>query len=138
MNIIGPYIWRVFNAIARNYPEENVLENIQIETKKLFKEIGSLLPCYGCRMDYLNYLGNTNWNIVLQSRDSMIKFITDLHNHVNTRIRRPPWSNSSSREKILEPDNIQFKSLVEIIPISMCNLIKTFHEFILNIDLIIE
>lgn len=91
----GPSAWVFLHACSFSYPEDPS----QADREGMFSLLSSLttvLPCKKCRKHYLNYFSRTVGthgasSVVLQSRDSVSKWVVDLHNAVNVRLNKPVW-----------------------------------------------
>lgn len=126
MHRIGPNCWKAFNAIIQRY--EPIDDIIKTDTQNMFFEIGQHFPCSGCRRHYQEYVKNTNWENVLSSRDTLIKFITDLHNSVNIRLGRPPISNSDARDVILNDTPPTINQLALTLPVRLFYVLKNYND----------
>lgn len=81
-NYWGPLLWESINTIVREYPENPTAEDRQ-NFKLFFQSLGDVLPCPECRKHYAGHLKNMSLDDAVNSRDSLINFIIDLHNEVN-------------------------------------------------------
>lgn len=56
------------------------------------RSVGNVLPCKKCRSHYNSYVHTrlqSTTSPALQSRESLSRFVVDLHNDVNRRLQRP-------------------------------------------------
>lgn len=123
MHRIGPACWKSFNRIAQDYEPENAED-----VKQLFTESGNHFPCAGCRRHYQEYLNNTNWDNVAKSRDTLVKFITDLHNSVNIRLGRHPISNTEARDVILNEPSVSLNEIALVLPVRLFFVFKNYND----------
>lgn len=84
----GPKTWFFLESAAIAYPVEPT-EAQKTSAKNLLLSLQDLLPCEACRINYANYLGQIvdgNYlDEVVRDRDSLITFITNVHNDVRVR-----------------------------------------------------
>ena len=123
MHRIGPACWRSFNRIAQEY---NPI--MKEDVKQLFIETGQHFPCAGCRQHYQGFLTVTNWEQVTESMDTLVKFITDLHNSVNIRLGRHPISNSEARDVILREGPVSLNELALVLPVRLFFVFKIYND----------
>jgi len=83
-----------FNA-ERGYTREE--DKVQTKYKNFFRSVGHILPCRYCRNSYLEYIGEpqetvSNLSVVLppgkalKSRLTLVRWLYDIHNKVNTKL----------------------------------------------------
>jgi hypothetical protein len=88
----GPKTWFFLESAAIAYPISPTDEQ-KTSAKNLLLSLKDLLPCEVCRINYKNYLDETvNGNYlddVVKSRDTLLTFITDVHNDVRVRNDQP-------------------------------------------------
>lgn len=85
----GPPAWVFLHTITFAYPEKP-----DKKTKKIFmtffKSLCSILPCRYCRDSYSKYCGSTGslglTDRHFRSRDSLTKWLYNIHNAVNRRL----------------------------------------------------
>jgi hypothetical protein len=87
----GKYFWRVIHIVAMSYPL-----NPTIQDKKTYRDfyfnIGRVLPCSKCMVNYERHFQNIPIDYFLQSRDMLFKWTVHLHNIVNKETGKPQWS----------------------------------------------
>ncbi len=83
----GPYYWKVFHLTAFGFPD-----NPSKEDKKIYKDFyiyfTKILPCEKCTQDSRKAIKLVNWDEVLSSRDSLIKWTHFFHNDVNIKLKK--------------------------------------------------
>ena len=79
-SIWGPKGWFFLDTIILSYPN-NPDNNHKEKFKNFFNNIGYMLPCDGCRQNFINHVKLIPLNDVhLQSRDNIIKWWISIHN----------------------------------------------------------
>ena len=91
----GPKTWFFLESMAMAYPD-NPNDNEKLAAKNLILSLKELLPCWGCRVNYTNYIENyikTDQNLldsIVEKRGSLIEFIIALHNDVRIKSKTDP------------------------------------------------
>ena len=57
--------------------------------KSLLSNFPLLVPCLVCKEHLFNFISSSDLNKATDSRESLFKFIVDLHNYVNLRLGKP-------------------------------------------------
>jgi FAD-linked sulfhydryl oxidase len=87
--IWGPSAWLLLHCIAATYPA-NPTELVKRQYYTFILALGNVLPCPTCRSHYKRTLGELGFCIGhLSNRDTLFKFVFDLHNAVNQRLGKP-------------------------------------------------
>lgn len=81
----GPHLWAYLHYSSANYPIQPTAE----ETDKMVSWLQNLyvtIPCEKCRVHYKKHIDETkNLREICGSRNTLFKFLVDLHNKVNER-----------------------------------------------------
>lgn len=85
----GPNFWATIFDIVAVYPER--ADSKQIEsTRSYFLSLKNLLPCESCRNSYQNFISQSdtdiNDNDNFSTRNSLISFVFNLRNKVNSKL----------------------------------------------------
>jgi Erv1 / Alr family len=87
--IWGSSMWNMLHMIASAYPE-NPTEMDKQNFYNFFVSLGHVLPCHFCKKHFKQTLSSLNFNInVFDSQETIFKFVFDLHNCVNARLKKP-------------------------------------------------
>lgn len=81
--IWGPHAWFFLETVAMGYPISPTTDD-KTQMKKFFNILKDIIPCEKCRINYKKHLKEiplTNKN--LENRDSLFKWIVDVHNSVD-------------------------------------------------------
>lgn len=85
----GELQWKLLHMIASTYPENPT----DIEKQNYYNfmiALGNVLPCQFCRQHYAQTLVSMNFNLgVFANQETFFKFVFDLHNVVNYRLKKP-------------------------------------------------
>jgi hypothetical protein len=84
----GPKTWFFLESMAMAYPE-NPTDDEKLSAKNLILSLKDLLPCWGCRVNYTQYLEDyiktDPLDKIVEKRGSLIEFIIAVHNDVRER-----------------------------------------------------
>lgn len=89
----GPPLWRKLHKITFEYPEQidnsNPQDiNIKNSVRRLFMELRTAIPCKECRDSYKVYIKRRPIDPHLHSRYALSKWLYDIHNMVNAKLRK--------------------------------------------------
>ena len=87
--IWGNSVWYLFHTLAYKIKSSDASD-----LKILFGHISSIsknLPCPECSEDSNSFLSRVNVNSITSSRENMITFLFEFHNHVNKKIGKPTY-----------------------------------------------
>ena len=90
-NFWGPHAWIFLHTISMNYPKEPTEENKQTYYQ-FFKGLEDILPCEKCAYNYSNNLQKHPLEESLESRDSLVRWLIQIHNEVNKETGKPPYT----------------------------------------------
>lgn len=88
----GPKAWAFLHAITFRCPEKECDYVTRKSIYDLFSSLKELLPCSKCRDHYREYMEDPTTGILdmnsshLSNRDSLSRWLVDLHNDVNYRL----------------------------------------------------
>ena len=85
----GPSAWLFLHSVSFQYPE-NPTDQEKNNYKIFFESLQNILPCPNCREHYQKNLKENPMN--LESRESLIKWVIDLHNAVNKKNSKKEYS----------------------------------------------
>ena len=85
----GPSAWLFLHSVSFQYPE-NPTDQDKNNYKIFFESLQNILPCPNCREHYQKNLKENPMN--LESRESLIKWVIDLHNLVNQKNSKKEYS----------------------------------------------
>jgi hypothetical protein len=86
----GPHLWKFMHLFTLTYPNEPTEEEKDI-AYNFFTAIQTVLPCEKCRYNFKNHL-ETLTEEVLDSNESLVKWLFDIHNEVNKTTGKPQFS----------------------------------------------
>jgi hypothetical protein len=85
----GPAAWLFLHSVSFQYPE-TPNDQEKNNYKIFFESLQNILPCPNCREHYQKNLKENPMN--LESRESLIKWVIDLHNLVNQKNSKKEYS----------------------------------------------
>lgn len=91
----GPKAWGFLHAASFKYPDTPTVPE-RIAWSNLLHSLAVVLPCAVCRKHFGVELGRTlarrEHARVLDSRDALTRWLVDVHNDVNERNKKRPWT----------------------------------------------
>ncbi len=107
-SIWGPHAWWFLHSITFNYPKCPTPHNKE-SMRAFFENLHNILPCDSCCQNYKQHLSKLPLtNKILSSRDTLVKWLIDLHNLVNESTGKPTKSYEevfNEYTKGYEPEN---------------------------------
>ena len=104
-DIWGPHGWKFIHYITLGYPN-NPTQNDRIRYYNFFMSLAEVIPCSICGNHFKQHLEITPLNDeTLSSRDNLMKWAIDMHNHVNARNGKKIYSVHDALKAILENDD---------------------------------
>ncbi|MDA9846622.1 Erv1/Alr family FAD-linked sulfhydryl oxidase [Flavobacteriaceae bacterium] len=99
--IWGPPLWYQMHMKTFEYPN-NPSQKDKDNIREFFRGIINLLPCEACKEHYIEFLQKRPIRYQYDNRDSLIKWLIDFHNEVNSRTGKRVLSYQEARS-IYEP-----------------------------------
>ena len=84
----GPPLWYKMHMKTFNYPDVPTNKD-KLNIIRYFKNIPNQIPCEKCIRHYKRELIINPIENVVHSKQSLIKWLIDLHNKVNARLNKP-------------------------------------------------
>ena len=117
-NVWGPHGWKFMHYVSLGYPQVPT-ENDKINYKEFYSNLKNVLPCKTCAMNYERNLTELPIDNALHSRDTLVKWVIDIHNKVNEELGKPIVSPEDALQLYMKEDkpvlDYCFKILVLII-----------------------
>lgn len=86
-SIWGPLFWKTLHCMIIHINDSLFQSEKQILWENI-KGIINIIPCPYCKQHATNYIKKVNHNS-FKNKESMIKYIHNLHNEVNERLKKP-------------------------------------------------
>lgn len=115
MNNINPKIWgssawSFLFYITQSYPDVPTI-NDQLNMKNFLMNMGNILPCQKCRINFYNHLKkfpiDTN---VLMSKQNLTFWLVNIYNEIRVMNRTSPLTYSQIINKYLQNNNVDDQS----------------------------
>ena len=92
----GPAAWKFFETVAFGYPD-NPSAAEKAAAVDFFSSLVYLLPCAKCKIHFAQNIKNLPINA--ESRDTLSRWVVDVHNIVNDSLGKPivPYSVAAAR-----------------------------------------
>lgn len=84
----GPSFWKILHIISLNYPDKPSY----IQKKNIinfFTNLSNILPCNKCCINYKKKLKENPIENSINNKNSLMKWVIDLHNNVNKSLKKP-------------------------------------------------
>jgi hypothetical protein len=88
--IWGAALWKYMHFAAANYPERPSETQIH-EMKSWLECLATTIPCDNCAKHFRAYMDKYKSQMynICSSKDTLFKFLVDIHNKVNERLGKP-------------------------------------------------
>jgi hypothetical protein len=98
----GRYIWYSIHFIALDYPEKPTQEDA-VKYKTFFENLGDVIPCYKCSVNYKRHMDQMPIDAHLASRDDLFAWTVSFHNIVNKELGKPVFTLEDAKKKYTDP-----------------------------------
>tara|TARA_B100001093_G_scaffold519061_1_gene606252 strand:+ start:1568 stop:2032 length:465 start_codon:yes stop_codon:yes gene_type:complete len=127
----GNSVWIFFHVIADRINEDK-FNTIKADVINVTKLICSHLPCPECSEHASKILKNINLEKVINSKDDLIKFYFNFHNHINKKLNKPQYNEAKLYSDYTSYDiKICIENINKIFiykPIIPALMTKNFHK----------
>ena len=117
-SVWGPHGWKFMHFVSLGYPE-NPSQEDKRQYKEFYESLQHILPCGACAQNYKLNLQRTPIDNSLDSRDTLIKWVIDIHNRVNQETGKKTLIHEEALNLYLKQQNpffdYGFKLLVLVI-----------------------
>lgn len=100
----GKHGWIFLHYVTFNYPINPTQENID-NYYNFFYSLQYVLPCDICKKHYSNNLLKHNLIGALKTRNTLIRWLIDIHNDINYELGKPILSYDKALQKLDKVDN---------------------------------
>jgi len=83
----GPSGWKLLHYITESYPD-TPSETQKANIITFFNVLGEVLPCKYCRISFKEYIKAKPVEKVVNSREKLCRWMFDIHNMVNNKLRK--------------------------------------------------
>ena len=83
--IWGPHGWKFLHYVSMGYPVNPSYED-KSNYKNFYQVLQHVLPCEKCAQNYKQNLVKLPIDNHLENRDSLVKWVIDIHNKVNNEL----------------------------------------------------
>jgi hypothetical protein len=90
-DIWGPHGWKFMHYVSLGYPS-NPSEEDKRNYKNFYTSLQHILPCAKCAQNYSHNLKKYPIDNHLGSRDTLIRWVIDIHNQVNNELGKKEYS----------------------------------------------
>ena len=90
-NIWGPHGWKFMHYVSLGYPSDPTEQDKQ-NYKNFYTSFQHILPCAKCAHNYSYNLKKYPIDNHLGSRDTLVRWVIDIHNQVNTELNKKEYT----------------------------------------------
>lgn len=90
-SIWGPHGWKFMHYVSLGYPN-NPSEEDKRKYKSFYTSLQHILPCAKCSHNYSHNLIKYPIDNHLSSRDSLVRWVIDIHNQVNNETGKKEYT----------------------------------------------
>jgi len=83
----GPSGWKLLHYMTESYPDKPS-ETQKANMITFFNVLGEVLPCKYCRISFKEYIKAKPVEKVVNSREKLCRWMFDIHNMVNNKLRK--------------------------------------------------
>jgi|TARA_B110000285_G_C15104620_1_gene607186 hypothetical protein len=89
--IWGPHGWKFLHYVSLGYPD-NPTDEDKINFKNFYYSLQHVLPCEKCALNYKHNLLDSPIDNHLNNRDTLVRWVIDVHNKVNKELNKKELS----------------------------------------------
>jgi len=109
----GPVVWHALHYITLGYPEHPTNENKE-KYKQFFTLLSSTIPCSICANHFAENLVKMPLDDkALENKESLVKWLIDIHNVVNEQNKKPIIKYEDARRMIEETKECKHNIIYE-------------------------
>ena len=87
----GPHAWVFLHSVTMNYPKNPSQQDKQ-KYRDFFKSMERVLPCEKCAFHYSKHIDEFPIDPALESRDTLVRWLIQIHNEVNISLNKPEYT----------------------------------------------
>lgn len=92
----GPHAWKFLHMVALSYPTNPSRED-KDAYKSFFLNLGKILPCHGCQVNFKDHVNKFDINNYLDGPDSLFEWVMAINNEVSSMLGK--WTSGVSSTK---------------------------------------
>ena len=110
--IWGPPAWTFLHSVTLAYPD-NPTETDRTNYKKFFNSLQPVLPCLKCSNNYLTHIQEDPVENHLTDKESLVKWLIEMHNKVNRLYDKPEVSYDEMLDRYKKLYNVSNNSMFD-------------------------
>ena len=112
-DIWGPHLWKAIHMISIGYPREPSEEQRK-NYKIFFESLYTVIPCSVCSNNYKRHIQeNPITNATMKDKQSLAKWLIDIHNMVNQEQNKKIYSHDESLLNIFNNFNNENSNIID-------------------------
>ena len=113
-DVWGPHGWKFLHYLSFGYPDNPTTEE-KNNYKTFFVSLQHVLPCSICSKHYSDNLVQYSLDEALQNKDSLIRWVIDIHNDVNEMKGKKIYTYDEAIELYTTTDNSYIYKIVIVL-----------------------
>ena len=113
-DVWGPHGWKFLHYLSFGYPDNPTTED-KNNYKTFFVSLQHVLPCSICAKHYSDNLIQYSLDEALQNKDSLIRWVIDIHNDVNEMKGKKIYTYDEAIELYTTTDNSYIYKIVIVL-----------------------
>ncbi|ADO67478.1 putative Erv-family thiol oxidoreductase [Cafeteria roenbergensis virus] len=119
-DIWGKHGWKFIHYVAQGYYDNPSLEQQNIY-KHFFLNLGKILPCYKCSINYQNHLKiNPLTEQILSNKNNLENWVVSIHNQVN-KMKHKTYISNEQAKILQQPDDCVDYNKINVPPSKLNN-----------------
>ena len=100
----GDHGWKFMHYITMSYPDKPEWDDRE-KFRKFFLNIGDVLPCEKCRVNYKKNLQKFPISENLNNKEDLIRWLINVHNEVNIETGAPEYTYQEFKNEYMKPQS---------------------------------
>ena len=101
--IWGPHGWKFMHYVSLGYPDKPS-ESDKMNYKQFYYSLQNILPCEKCAQNYKHNLLKYPIDNHLVYRDTLVKWVIDIHNQVNKELGKKEYDYNEASQLYVTED----------------------------------
>ena len=114
LDVWGPKLWTSIHYIALGY-SSNPTEDERKNYRTFFMDLGNVIPCHKCSVNYKKHLKEIPINDYLSNNDRLFEWTVLIHNIVNKENGKKEYSVKEAKDYYLNDIKIEPSTKIDIV-----------------------
>jgi len=127
-SVWGPHGWKFLHYVTLGYPM-NPTNQDKENYKQFFYSLSNVIPCQKCSRNFKQNLNTYSIEPALENRESLIKWLIDIHNSVNEELGKPVVDYNTAIQLYLEDNQTTNSEYIFKVIVLVSLLFFIYHFF---------